>query len=170
MTSCEAHDISAVDIHYHSSCYIKFALKSLSATAAEEYNMLQLNFFKGFAYWFKNVLYVERRLFSSAIYLKTSNIFVRKTVLKIHNYHFEKENHRYFSWRSFILSKWEILDYTLRWCKSLSIYYSSPEKRRLRDCDIRKSFGNMIRTKFRSIKSQNIYPTWPYSPGEKFDL
>ena len=46
MTSCEVHDISAVDIHYHSSCYIKFALKSLSATAAEEYNMLQLNLFK----------------------------------------------------------------------------------------------------------------------------
>ena len=40
----------------------------------------------------------------------------------------------------------------------------------LRDGDITKSFGNMIRRKVRSIKNEKIYPTWPYSPGEMFDL
>ena len=170
MTSCEAHDISAVDIHYHSSCYIKFALKSLLQPLQKNTICCSWIFSKGLLTDSKTY-YMWKGGFSHQRFIwKHQTSLWGKRYWKIHNYHFEKENHRYFSWRSFILSKWEILDYTLRWCKSLSIYYSSPEKRRLRDCDIRKSFGNMIRTKFRSIKSQNIYPTWPYSPGEKFDL
>ena len=28
----------------------------------------------------------------------------------------------------------------------------------------------MIRRKVRLIKNEKIYPTWPYSPGEMFDL
>ena len=28
----------------------------------------------------------------------------------------------------------------------------------------------MIRRKVRKIKNEKIYPTWPYSPGEMFDL
>ena len=44
--SYEVHDFHAADIHYHNSCYIKFALKSLSTTAAEGQNMLELNVFE----------------------------------------------------------------------------------------------------------------------------
>ena len=41
--SYEAQDFHAADISYHSSCYIKFALKSLSTIATEEQNTLELN-------------------------------------------------------------------------------------------------------------------------------
>ena len=46
--SYEAHDFHAADIYYRNSCYTKFALKSLSTTAAEEQNVLKLNVFKEF--------------------------------------------------------------------------------------------------------------------------
>ena len=46
--SYEAHDFHVADIYYHNSCYIKFTLKSLSTTAAEEQNMLELNVFEEF--------------------------------------------------------------------------------------------------------------------------
>ena len=46
--SYEAHDFHATDIHYRSSCYIKFILKSLSTIAAEEQNMLEMHVFEEF--------------------------------------------------------------------------------------------------------------------------
>ena len=40
--SYEAHDFNAADIYHHNLCYMKYALKSLSTTAVEEQNMLEL--------------------------------------------------------------------------------------------------------------------------------
>ena len=40
--SYEAHDFNVADIYYHNLCHMKYTLKSLSTTAVEEQNMLEL--------------------------------------------------------------------------------------------------------------------------------
>lgn len=40
--SYEAHDFNAADIYHHNLCYMKYTVKSLSTTAVEEQNVLEL--------------------------------------------------------------------------------------------------------------------------------
>ena len=75
-------------------------------------------FSKAFACRLKNVLYMERKLFYSAIYLNISNVSARNTVLKNpllqSSLYYNHYNYNYFSWRNFIWSKSEIFDSTIK--------------------------------------------------------
>ena len=61
----------------------------------------------------KDVFYIERKLFSSAIYLNISNVSeengIEESITTIN-----KTLKRKISGRNFILSKWEILDCTVK--------------------------------------------------------
>ena len=172
--SYEAHDFDPADIYYHNSCYIKFALKNLSTTVAEEQNMLELNVFEEFCLQIKKRIICGKEAFSFSDLLEDVKLLcekngseesiIRKTRTlkrKIIDT-FPEEISFYPNEKYLIVHSSDV--------NPSQYIVAVPKGKGLRDGDIIKSFGNMIRRKVRSIKNEKIYPTWSYSRGEMFDL